>query len=233
MKRIIFIICISFFPINIFGQESDSMSVKHFPRHYFSINPINCALLDQIGFSYEYKPGFLGFGLAVGYKYASERNYTRFFIAKSTEYGSYEFYSGLFVIPQVNIYFNKPKNQQKATLFYFSLKGIYKYLHVDSTDYHIWNLGQGDGDWYYRKQVDNANIAGIFWNLGVKHIYKHFFIDFNIGLGILIRDHKMVVAGEGINITNANISNVNPPRIDYYGERYWTVNISLNLGGDF
>jgi len=220
----------SLFPVFIYGQKSDSTEAKHFPRHYISINPINSVLLDQVGLAYEYKPGIFGFGLAAGYKYASQRNYSRLFIAGTTQHGPFEFYSGLYVIPQINVYFNKPKKPNKATFGYFSLKGVYKYLHVDSTDYHIWDSSDGDYYWLYRKQVDNANIIGVFWNLGIKIVRNHFFFDLNFGPGIIYRDQRMVVAGKSIrdsHFYHDNISNVVPPRKEDFSEHHFTINVSM------
>jgi hypothetical protein len=233
MKKTIFIICVAFLPVYIFGQKSDSLPAKHFPRHYISINPINSALLDQVGIGYEYKPGILGFGLAAGYKYASQRNYSRFFIAASANRGAYEYYSGFYIIPQVNFYFYKPRRPDKGALLYFSLKGIYKYLQVDSTNYHIWDNSGGDSYYFYRKQLDKVNITGVFGNLGIKAVIRHFFFDINIGPGIIKRDHNMLVAGEGHDIYRTNMGNVNPPRKGHFSDHYFTVNISINVGADF
>ena len=233
MKRILYTLIIIIYSSFIYGQNSDTTSKQHFPQHYISINPLNFLLFQQEGLTYEYKTNRLGYAISTGYFFANKLNYSRFFITGTTERGPYEFYSGFYATPQINLYFSKPMNNKKATLCYISLKGVYKGLKVDSTEYHIWTHGSGDASYFYRKQVDRCRIAGAFLDFGVKCVKNHFVFDFNIGYGILSSFHRMVVAGEGYRIIYSNISNVNPPRHEWFKEDHRTLNISFNFGYAF
>ncbi len=229
MKRIIFIAVVINCSYCLYGQQPDSIPKRHFPQHYFSINPINSFALDQLGLNYEYKHGILGFGLTAGYKYAGNRNYSRFFISGTTQYGSFEFYKGFFLIPQVNLYFPKSKNSKRSTLCYMDLRCAYKYLHMDSTNWI--NFG-GTGDQpFYRKQIDNASIISPYLMFGVKAVYGHFFIDFNVGPGWVFVEQSMIVAGEAeyhpYQYPHARVHN------EYLSRNHFTFTVNLSLGGAF
>jgi len=229
MIRIILITVILFYYGGLFGQKTDSVSTKHFPKHYFSINPINSIALDQPGINYEYKQGILGIGLTAGYKYAGKRNYSRFFISGTTEYGSFEFYKGFFLIPQVNLYLSKPKNIDKATICYLNLRCIYKYMHIDSTNWV--NFG-GTGDRpLYRKQIDNVNLVAPYFLFGVKYISKHFFIDFNLGPGWVFIRQSMIVAGDAE--YHPDIWDNTPVHNEFRSRNHFSFTLNLNFGGAF
>jgi hypothetical protein len=157
---------------------------------------VRVAFFDQAGLSYEYRYGHFGLGLAAGYKYASGRNYTRLFIATSNNYGAYEFYTGFYAMPQLNLYFNKPRHKKTNLLGYLTIKGNYKYLHVDSTEFYVYNNNVSEDNFYYRRQIDQVNIVGVTGGLGLKLNINHFFIDYNLGVGYIYHEHKMLVAGE-------------------------------------
>jgi len=235
MKRLIIVFLITIQTSLIFGQRPDSTSKDHFPRQYISINPINTLVLQQAGITYEYRPSFLGFGLSVGGIYPNSINFSRFFMAATSQHGAFEYYHGYFAEPQINIYLSRLKFVENSDLYYLSFKGIYKYLQVDSSKFHIWESDTGGDDyWLYRKQLDKVNVKGLFFEFGYKHIEQHFFIDFNIGPGILVQHHNIVIAGQGTHdIIGSNPSNIRPPKHETLIQGAITVNISFNIGYAF
>jgi len=231
MRWIIFILGISTSSFT-FGQVSHSDTNKHFPKHYLSVNALNLILANQIGITYEYKSGLIGIDVSSGYIYPSGSELSRFLIATTTNYGAFENYSGFFAIPQINLYFSKPHNFNNATICYLSLKGVYRNMHIDSNKLYIWNHNtNGDDSWIYRRQVDKVNIKGAFVLFGLKYIYKHFFVDFNIGPGWLSIDQKMIVAQE--QTTHGWPTYANYPFKDKLNRHNYTINISLNFGRAF
>ena len=229
MKTILFTFGFVVCSLFIYGQETELTTKSHFPKHFISLNPLNIFLFQQAGITYEYKPGTLGFGITAGYIYPNKKEYSNYFIAGPTEYGSLGFYSGVFIVPQVNVYLTKPKNQHKAGLVYVAFKGVYKYMTIDSTNSYAWDTHSDDYYWIYRKMVDKVNITGAYIDFGFKFVRSHFFFDLNIGPGILFVNHNMMIAGQ----TSANpsqVSNVNPPRAETSNERHITINFTLNLG---
>jgi hypothetical protein len=233
IRSFIFVLGITLWPVFLYGQRPDSTAKKHLPYHYFSINPLKCGLFQQAGISYGYRPGRFGFEVAAGYIYPSGFNAGRFFIARTSNYGALEFYKGFFLDPQFNFYLWKPKDAVKATICYLSVKGVYKYMFMDSTHYYIWDHETGGDDyWLFAKQVDRLNIMGGFVMFGVKHIDKHFYVDFNIGPGMLALNHNLVVAGEGHDMRD-DISNVRPPRRVTFNQYVFTMTMSLSFGVAF
>jgi hypothetical protein len=234
MKTTIIAILVFICSAHLFGQTPDSEATKTFPRHYISVNPLKCALFQQAGLSYEYRPGRFGYELSAGYIYPSTYNFGRFFIARTANHGALEFYEGFFIDPQLNFYLTKPKHSDKGALPYLAIKGVYKYMFLDSTRYHIWDNSGGDYYWTYRKQVDRLNIMGGFVMFGIKLVRNHFFFDFNIGPGMLAQNHNLVIAGEGSKyLVNHNTSNVNPPREQVFNRHVFTMTMSLKLGVAF
>jgi hypothetical protein len=198
MKRTLIIMCLSILAATTNAQEIDYLPHKIMPVHCFSISPVRVVFLDQAGLTYEYHDEYLGIGLSTGYKYASGRNYTRFFIATSNNNGPYEFYTGFYLMPQINLYFNKPKLKKTNLLVYINFKGNYKYLHVDSLEFHVWDNRRSENNFYYRRQIDKVKIFGITGGPGLKLNINHFFIDFNFGVGYIYHHHNMLVAGEAL-----------------------------------
>jgi hypothetical protein len=233
MKRIVFILGITFCSAFLYGQKSDSTTKNHLPYHYISINPLKFALFQQAGISYGYRPGKCGFEISAGYIYPSGFNLGRFFIARTANYGALEFYKGFFLDPQFNFYLSKPYDDENATLCYLSVKGVYKYMFMDSTHYYIWDHDTGGDDyWVYAKQIDRLNIIGGFIMFGVKHINNHFYFDFNIGPGMLALNHNLIVAGTG-HYVHDDISNINPPRKETFNQFRFTMTMSLSFGVAF
>jgi hypothetical protein len=222
-----------FFALTVCAQRSDS-TLKNLPRHYLSINPLNAALFQQVGLSYEFKPAHFGFAITAGYVYANKLNISRLFMAGTVNYGPFEYYQGLFVVPQFNFYFSKPIFGENTTLLYISLKGVYKYLFIDSTEYHIWNNTNGDYYDLYRKQVDRTHIYGGFAVFGMKRVFSHFFVDMNLGLGVLAQEHRLITVGESNSGPRQdNLSNISPPREAVVKKQNFAINFSINLGGCF
>ena len=212
----------------VFGQNSDTQKAVHLPKHYISVNPLNILLFQQIGITYEYKPGVMGLGITTGYIYPNKQEYSNWFIAGPTGYGSLGYYSGFFIVPQVNIYLTKPKDVQNTGLVYIALKGVYKYMHIDSIGRYAWDTHADDYYWVYRKQFDNVNIYGAFADFGFRYILHHFFFDINFGPGIMFVNHQMIIAGEATG--PYPIHNVNPPRREELHEHHVTINLTLNFG---
>jgi hypothetical protein len=229
MKIIIFAIGLLVCSSLIYGQGTETPPQVNFARHFISINPLNSLFFQQAGMTYEYKPGALGFGITGGYIYPNREEYSNYFIAGPIAYGSLGFYSGVFIVPQLNVYLTKPKNPKKAGLVYFAFKGVYKHMAIDSINSYAWDTHSDDYYWIYRKMADRVNITGAFFDFGFKFVRSHFFFDLNIGPGILYVSHHMVIAGQ----TSANpsqVSNVHPPRTETFNEKHVTINFTLNFG---
>jgi hypothetical protein len=210
-----------------FGQGQKESNDISFPRHYISVNPLNILLFQQAGITYEYKPGMLGYGLTAGYIYPNHKEYSNYFIAGPTDAGSLGDYSGFFVVPQVNVYFNKQKYSGNANLIYLALKPVYKYMRIDSTQQTAWS--HPDDYYVYRKMNDNVNIYGGFVDFGYKCYIHHFFFSIEFGLGILAVDHKMTISSE--RISNNPEYYYHPPKEESTNESHLTLNFSLTLGG--
>lgn len=233
MKHAIVVVLIIVCSAFVYGQKPDSTSKNSFPRHFISVNPINFCLLQQAGLSYEYRYKRFGFGISMGYVYPSRLNVGRFFLARTVDYGAFEFYNGLFCNPQFNFYLKDPNRLKRNTIAYLTVKGVYKYLQVDSTEFHEWHNVNGDAYDVYCKLVDRCHIGGIFLDLGVKYVRNHFTLDFNIGPGFLMQYHNAVIAGR-TSYYGANYNSFpNPPPRESWSKLYPTVNISLTLGGAF
>jgi hypothetical protein len=233
MKKLFIFFVIMVCSVFMYGQQADSTSKKQLHQHYISINPLNC-LVQQVGISYEYKQGRVGFGITPGYIYPDYGDsFTRWFITGPSSYGAYGAYSGFFIEPQINYYLSKNKINEKRTIFYISLRGVYKYLKLDSTGIYTWEDGTSGDDYFiYRKQVDRCNIAGAFILFGKKHYHKHFFNDMYFGFGLLAVKHNLIVAGEyiGNDHTNNSPSNINPPQKEVFNQIIPTITLGLNLG---
>ena len=233
MKHAILVFGIIVCSIISFGQKTDSTAKDHFPHHFISINPINVCLIQQAGLGYEYRYKRFGFGVTTGYVYASHFNVGRLFLAATANYGAFEFYRGFFCNPQVNFYLKNPKRLKRNTIGYVALKGVYKYMFLDSTRFHIWDNTNGDDYDLYRKQIDRCHIGGMFVNIGFKHVSGNFLIDFSIGPGFLMQTHNIIVVGQTSQYGGNYTSNVHPPRKEGWSRLYPTVNFSFTLGGAF
>ena len=218
-------------PLFMFGQTDTLGSKVRVPKHYFSANPLNILLFQQIGITYEFKPGMMGYGITAGYIYPNKQEYSNWFIAGPTSYGSLGYYSGLFVEPQVNIYLTKLKNPKHGGMIYIAIKGVYKYMYLDSAGRIAWDTHADDYYWIYRKQVDNVNIFGGFVNFGFKFVARHFFFDVSLGPWIMSVNHKMIIAGEATG--PYPIHEINPPRYEELHQTYPTINFTLNFGVAF
>lgn len=228
MRIKIILIVLIFAPIFLIGQTNSELNGTYFPRHYISVNPLNILLFQQAGIYYEYKLGNLGYGITAGYIYPNKQEYSNYFIAGPTNYGSLGWYSGLFIIPQINFYLTKPKNVSHTGLVYVALKGVYKYMTIDSIGRLAWDTHTDDYYWKYRKQVDHVNIFGAFIDFGYRYYFYHCFFDFNIGPGFMFINHKMIIAGEATG--PYPIHNINPPRREEFLQLHATINFTLNIG---
>ncbi|MEI6898898.1 MAG: hypothetical protein WCL00_03390 [Bacteroidota bacterium] len=211
----------------LFGQGQKESNDIPFPRHYISVNPLNILLFQQAGITYEYKPGMVGYGLTAGYIYPNHKEYSNYFIAGPTNAGSLGDYSGFFVVPQVNVYLNKPKNSWHTNLVYIALKPVYKFMYIDSTQKTAWS--HPDDYYVYRKMNDKVNIFGGFVDFGYKCYIHHFFFGIEFGLGILAVYHKMIVSAEWVSYNPAYY--YHPPKEESTNESHLTVNFTLTLGG--
>ena len=184
---------------------------------------------QQLGMTYEYKPGIVGIALSGGYIYPNNASYSNWFIAGPIEYGSLGYYSGYFLTPQVNVYLNKPKNSEQANLFYLSLKAVYKNMHIDTTSQSVWE-NKGDGYEIFRVMNDKAKISGGFVGLGYKYFKHGFFLDANFGFGFTEVKHQMYIVAEGV---YSYYYYFDPPETEEFIEKQFTVNIAINLGYAF
>lgn len=239
LKKILFTISGIVLSCFLYAQKSDTTTKKNFPRHYIGINPLNVSLFQQAGLTYEYKPGRFGFGLSAGYIYPNKLNFSRLFMIGTNRNGAYEYYSGCYFFPQVNFYLNKPRDFVSQTLYYLSLKGVYKFLTCDSNKYYVWDHVN---DWYnpdvkfaYRKQIDKVHASGAFLIFGVKQVEKHFFIDINLGMGFIGRNSRALVFGSGTNVDDWVINNIGRYLLftDKYDQMKFAVHFSAVIGGNF
>ena len=186
--------------------------------------------IQQAGITYEFKPGMFGIGMTGGYIYPNRSEYSNYFLAGPTDYSSLGYYSGCFVEPQVNCYFFQKAKEGRTRLLYIALKGIYKYLTVDSTQKIAWYSqgGSSDGNTTYRKMDDRMNVYGAFVDFGFRLTGPLFFFDLNIGPGIMHLQHDMVIYGEAYG--QSQVYYVNPPQQEVLEETHVTVNFSVNLG---
>ena len=235
MKIIIFLAAFTLCSHDLNAQKSDTASKDHLPALHISVNPLNILFFQQAGITYEFKPGRFGFGITAGYIYPNNKEYSNWFIAGPVKYGSLGYYSGFFLVPQVNVYLSKPKKTSNTPLVYLSGKVVYKYMTIDSIHSYAWyTYTSGDYYWTYRKQVDRVNIIGGFAIFGLKYVWKYFFFDINIGPGIMFVNHNLVIAGETYGLNHhSDISNVHPPRSETLNEIHGTIHFSLNLGIPF
>jgi len=234
MRIVVFIIAFFICSFFIYGQQRKDSSKVQLPKNYISFNPLNIIFFQQIGLTYEYKPGPLGYGITAGYIYPNEKEYSNWFIAGPVKYGSLGYYSGFFLVPQLNMYFSKPKKATNVTMAYWSVKGVYKFMTIDSLYSYAWDTHADDYYWVYRKQVDRVNIIGAFAVVGLKHVWKYFFFDLNFGPGFMFVNHNLVIAGETYGLGyHSDVSNIHPPLTDTQNEFHVTVNFSLNLGVPF
>jgi hypothetical protein len=217
----------------IHGQDNKSSTSYHLPKHYLSINPLNLCLAQQAGITYEFKPGMFGFALGTGYMYRNNSTWSDYLIVgpNNNTKGKLGFYSGVYVIPQLNFYF-KPKMYRKGvTLFYVAIKGVYRYMTVDSIGYVPWDYSENSETYLCQKMVDNVNIYGAFLNGGMKVLHNHFFFDLGFGFGFLGTYHNMFISSQEI---KNHIGPVyNPPKHEVFSEQHPAFNISLSLGGVF
>jgi len=211
----------------LLGQNSDTLSKKN-QEHFISFNPLNTLLLQQYGLTYEYKYKKLGLIISSAYMNDSEKNFNRVFIAGSTNHGALEFYSGYNLHPQINYYFKDDNYKQKATFCYIGLKGVYKNLSIDSTDFHIWDTNTGgDYFWVWTKHKDDLKIKGAFLIYGVSYRKQHFYLDFNFGPCILNHHHEILLAASQ---ANSGTFVESPPLKKTLIEKHITVTLGINIG---
>lgn len=192
MKKVIYIFLVFISPVIIYGQSSDTSEATSFPKQYLSINPLNIALFQQVGVTYEYNPKNIGYEISAGFIYPNYQTYNNFFIAGPTGYGSLGDYSGFYVVPNVNVYLSKQKKNTGTGVSYISLQIVYKYMSIDSTRLTEW---EGGDSGYYYLMNDKCNIFGGFVGLGHKRVFKRFFTDVKVGFGCLSVNHNMMIAG--------------------------------------
>jgi len=245
MKTIILILFIYVTPLVLNAQEN-IRNIQSFPNykkgvsemtvdilhHNISINPLNILLFQQIGVTYEYRPGKLGFSLTPGYIYANKAEYSNWFIAGPIKYGSLGWYSGWFIVPQVNLYLTKQNDSDEGGVFYFAAKFVYKFMSVDTSSMPMWR-NDGDGYGLYRKMFDNVNIYGGFLDVGYRYFIGHFFIDVNFGPGIMWLNHDMTIYAEATGPTASYMHYIDPPKKEKYHEGSISINFTLNLGAAF
>jgi hypothetical protein len=223
----IIILCCN--PFIILGQKKDTLKINHFPKHFISVNPLNILFFQQVGITYEFKPGVMSFGVTGGYIYPNHKAYSNYFIAGPTNDGSLGDYSGFFLVPQVNVFLIKPKHEKHTNLIYISLKAVYKNMHIDSLSPTAWE-NYGDGYYLYRKMDDRVNVYGGFIGFGFRHVFSKFFIDLNLGIGALAVDHKMIISGECASMVPTHMHYYNPPLIKEIHDVNKTINFTINFG---
>jgi len=232
MRNIRLIILLIFCSTVIHGQDNKSSTSYHPPKHYFSINPLNLCLAQQAGITYEFKPGMFGFALGTGYMYRNNSTWSDYLIVgpKNIE-GKLGYYSGVYVIPQLNFYFKPKKYEKGATMFYVALRGVYRYMTVDSIGFVPWFYSEHDETYGCNKMVDKVNIYGAFINLGMKVLRHHFFFDMSIGYGILGTYHDIFISSE--EIMNHIGPVYSPPKHELFSDQHPAFNINLSFGGVF
>lgn len=219
----------SFYSKNQKKLKENTTDVKH---HNISINPLNICLFQQIGITYEYRPGKLGFGITPGYIYANNKAYSNWFIVGPTNLGSLGYYSGFFIVPQINVYLTELHGIDAGGVIYISLKFVYRNMSIDSARSTVWK-NYGDGYYLYRKMSDKVNVCGGFIDFGFRYFLNHFFIDLNLGPGLMWVNHDMIVYGEKNGSTPDPIHYYNPPKEEKLYTMRITLNFTLNLGFAF
>lgn len=226
MMKTLFFLCFLPGVLLSFGQSSDDTRTFASRKHFFAVNPINSALLQQAGLQYEYKPGRFGFALDAGGIYANKWNYSRIFMAATSNHGPFEFYSGYYTRPQINFYLNEANNNKSQSLPYKQAKFIYKHLEVDTTHSHVWYNLEGADQATYRKQFDNTNMMGAFLGLGFKQRYGRFYYECGAAFGVMNIHQDLIVYKE---------YDHSPPigGYPYYDEltrQFWTASIDVRVG---
>jgi len=202
------------------------VDVKH---HNISINPLNIFLFQQIGLTYEYRLAKLGFGITPGYIYPNNQEYSNWFLVGPTKYGSLGWYSGWFVMPQVNLYLTKQVSSDEGGVLYLALKFVYKKMHIDTTAVTVWE-NEGDGYTIRRKMMDKVNVYGGFIDLGYRYFLNHFFFDLNAGVGPMCVDHNMIIYAEANGSSTNSMQYLKPSIEEKYHQWAFTANFALNLG---
>ena len=238
MKQVLlfhFLALFSYFlisPFHLVAQESFKVCDADIMHHHISVNPLNILLFQQIGATYEYRLGRIGFGITPGYIYPNKKEYSNYFIAGPTNLGSLGWYTGWFVVPQVNLYLSRPHYDGEGSQWYFALKFVYKNMRIDTNTVTVWT-NQGDGYNTRRKMDDRVNIYGFFMDGGYRYFLGHFFFDLNFGLGPMWVNHEQVIYGEASGGSYIHIQYINPPREESYHQKTITINFALNLGFAF
>ena len=218
-----------FYPNDYKTYNEKNVDVMH---HNISINPLNIFLFQQIGVTYEYRRGKLGFGITPGYIYPNKKEYSNWFIAGPTKYGSLGWFTGWFVVPQVNLYLTKQNSSDEGGVLYLALKFVYKHMQVDTTTVTVWKY-YGDGYSLYRKMIDMVNIYGGFIDVGFKYFLGHFFFDLNLGAGPMWLNHDMIIYAETYGTSPNSLQYLKPPIEENYHQWKFTANFTLNLGVAF
>lgn len=224
--KILFFLCFLSVVSLSFGQSSDDTLTYTSRKHFFAVNPINSAFLQQAGLQYEYKPGRFGFALEAGGIYANSCNYSRIFMAATSNYGPFEFYSGYYARPQINFYLIKANNNTSQTLPYLQAKFIYKHLKVDTTHSHVWYNLEGADQATYRKQFDEAEMMGAFIGFGFKQRIKRFYYELGLAFGVINIHQEMTVFYEYYAPTPIS----GYPYHDELTRQHRTVSIDVRIG---
>jgi len=232
MRTLLLLILFLTPPLLTFSQTIDEQKAIRSPQHYISVNPLNMLLFQQLGVTYEYRPGMAGFGISAGYIYPNHKTYSNYFIAGPTDVASLGDYSGLFLMPQVNLYVRNPRNPKHGGSIYLSLKMVYKYMHLDST-YATAFYNEGDGYYDYRRMNDNVNIYGVFADFGYKYVFNHFFFDLNCGFGSMWLNHKMIIHGQTTGMYADPMYYLDPPVDEELHQNHVSANFSFTLGAAF
>jgi hypothetical protein len=229
MRIFVLLVLLVYAPIFIYGQLNNEPIAAHIPKHSIQINPLNILLFQQAGITYEYKPGIMAFAITSGYIYPNRKEYSNYFIAGPTNTGSLGDYSGFFIVPQMNIFLNIPKVLRHEGEGYFAFKMVYKNMYIDSTEL---TAGHNEGNGYqtFNKMIDKVKIYGGFIDFGYRYVLKHFFYDFNLGLGPMWVNHEMIISGQAYPKINSRIHYFNPPRLAEVHEFHMTINLTFNMG---
>jgi hypothetical protein len=232
MRNIRLIILLVSYSTVIHGQDKDSSASYHLPKHYFSINPLNICLAQQAGITYEFMPGMFGFAVGTGYMYRNNTTWSDYFIVgpRNSE-GKLGYYSGVYVIPQLNYYFKQTTFENGAKVFYVALRGVYRYMSVDSIGYVPWSYSEDFETYGCNKMVDRVNIYGAFLNLGMKFVHNHFLLDWSFGVGYLGLVHDMYISSH--EISNHIGPVYSPPKHEVYKDQHPAFNVNLSIGGVF
>ncbi len=231
LRNLILSILFALGSISSQGQGRDSLSLQRVPKHFLSVNPLTLSW-QQAGVTYEFKPGWFGLAVSTGYMYANNWNPSYFFVNGPVEHGSLGYYSGVYVIPQLNFYFATIKSREHAVMFYAALRGVYRFMTVGSKNYIPWDCQfLTDEEVTYLKMDDKVNIRAAYVNIGMKFVHDHFFMDVNGGYGILDVHHVMTVYGYSTHPGPGGLYPV--PLHDTYYDWHMAVNVNFNLGFAF